>query len=205
MELIPQGGGTGAGDDNATLAFRRGLLRGSTCPEPWAPSTPGAVCSRWGHSSGWMWLQLRVAWLPCLFPWGICPLVSKYAVRSLDSPDWRRSPISSLLSQFLQKQASAGELPVLLCAAGAARAGFSLGGGGGSGERESLLFVTLCDYIPILYLFIFKSKVEDLQTKLAQLRQGRPLQEHHFSASTGELLAGSLGLQTTNVFSSRKF
>lgn len=62
--------------------------------------------------------------LVALFPWGICPLVSKYALRSPDSPDWRRSPISSLLAQFLQKQDSPGEVAALLCAAGAARAGF---------------------------------------------------------------------------------
>eukprot|EP00075_Anas_platyrhynchos_P007765 XP_021128198.2 leucine-rich repeat-containing protein 27 isoform X1 [Anas platyrhynchos] len=40
--------------------------------------------------------------------------------------------------------------------------------------------------------------VEDLPTKLAQLRQ------HRFMASTGELSAGSLGLQTKSVFSSGK-
>lgn len=60
------------------------------------------------------------------------------------------------------------------------------------------LFVTPCDHVPILYLFIFKPKVEDLPTKLAQLRQ------HRFMASTGELSAGSLGLQTKSVFSSGK-
>ncbi|XP_047904819.2 leucine-rich repeat-containing protein 27 [Anser cygnoides] len=47
--------------------------------------------------------------------------------------------------------------------------------------------------------------VEDLQTKLAKLRRGLPLQEYRFTAFTGEFLPDSPGMQTKNIFSNRKF
>lgn len=135
--------------------------------------------------------------LVALFPWGICPLVSKYALRSPDSPDWQRSPVSWVSAGTVPPETGfpGGSGSTAVRSRGS-EGWFSLGEVGVLCTGE--LFVTPCDHVPILYLFIFKPKVEDLPTKLAQLHQ------HRFTASTGELSAGSLGLQTKNAFSSRK-
>lgn len=121
MELIPQGGGAGVGDDNVTWHLGgapRVPNRGPRALRGLCAHTGGTAPGGCGGSSGWLGCPAyfhgeSALWFPNMHGGVLIALTGRGVLSH-----------GCLLAQFLQKQDSPGEVAALLCAAGAARAGF---------------------------------------------------------------------------------